>query len=187
VVIGSMATRAMKATMTTKTTTWAAQIAVAMLLLATGTASASSGLLSANSPRDKNPLEGSFHRVSASVSGEPHQGWGEVCAGSAADSVVAPRTPSGLPKDIHDLGVGATKGDVTHADWVARTTAQQRQQMADFFREAAGRVNVENAPGAREFNLYRARWLETGQGPSPGNIDNFRRNILPTLPPNFGG
>jgi hypothetical protein len=91
VVIGSMATRAMKATMTTKTTTWAAQIAVAMLLLATGTASASSGLLSANSPRDKNPLEGSFHLVSASVSGEPHQGWGEVCAGSAADSVVAPR------------------------------------------------------------------------------------------------
>jgi hypothetical protein len=99
----------------------------------------------------------------------------------------APRTPSGLPATIHDLGVAATKGEVTHANWVAQTTAQQRQQMIDFFREAAGRVNVQNAPGAREFNLYRARWLETGQGPAPGKLDNFRRNILPTLPPNFGG
>jgi hypothetical protein len=91
VMIGSVATRAMKATMTTKTTTWAAQIAVAMLLLATGTASASSGLLAGNSPRGKNALDGSFHRAWSSVSGEPHRGWGEVCAGSAADSVVAPK------------------------------------------------------------------------------------------------
>jgi hypothetical protein len=90
---GTAATWAMKATMTTKTTTWAAQIAVAVLLLATGTASASSGLLSANSPRGKNSLEGSFHRAWSSVSAEPHRGWGEVCTGSAADSVVAPKTP----------------------------------------------------------------------------------------------
>jgi hypothetical protein len=94
---------------------------------------------------------------------------------------------SGLPHDIHDLGVAATKGQVSHAEWVARTTPQQRQQLIQFFRDRAATVNVQNAPGAREFNLFRARWLETGQGPVPGNLDNFRQNILPTLPPGFGG
>jgi hypothetical protein len=103
--IGSVATRTMKATMTTKTTTWAAQIAVAVLLLATGTAPASSGLLAENSPRGKNTLEGGFHRAWSSVSVEPHRGWGEVCAGSAADSVVAPKVGrSELGNALSDLG-----------------------------------------------------------------------------------
>jgi hypothetical protein len=88
--IGTAAMGMMKATMTTKRTTWAAQIAVLLVFLATGTASASSSLLAGNSCRDKNTLEGSFHQAWSSVSGEPHRGWGEVCTGSAADSVVAP-------------------------------------------------------------------------------------------------
>jgi hypothetical protein len=92
VMSGTAATWAMKATMTTKTTTWAVQIAVLLVLLATGTAPASSGLLSANSPRGKNTLEGSFHQVWSSVSAEGSRGWSGVCAGSAADSVVAPQS-----------------------------------------------------------------------------------------------
>jgi len=82
--------------------------------------------------------------------------------------------------------VAATKGEKTYAELVAGATPQQRQQLADSFRQLAGTVNVKNAPGAREFNLYRAQWLETGKGPLPGSIENFRKNILPTLPSNFG-
>ena len=87
VVIG---TGMMKATMTTKTTTWAAQIAVAMLLLATGTVPASSGLLAGNSPLGKNTLEGGWYPASASVTGEPHRGCAESCSFDAAGLFVAP-------------------------------------------------------------------------------------------------
>lgn len=112
--IGSTATRAMKTTMTRKRTTWAAQIAVVMLLLATGTAPASSSLLAGNSPRGKNSLEGSFHRAWSSVSAEGSRGWGEVCTGSAADSVVAPNAGGAVPKtgDLFERTFQTPKGPV---------------------------------------------------------------------------
>jgi hypothetical protein len=77
--------------MTTPRTTWPAQIAVVLVLLAAGTASASSGFLSRNSPLGENSLEGGFRRAEASVSAEGHRAWGDFCHGEAADSVVAPK------------------------------------------------------------------------------------------------
>jgi hypothetical protein len=77
--------------MTTPRTTWPAQIAVVLVLLAAGTASASSGVLAGNSPPGKNSLEGGFRRAEASVSAEGYRAWGDFCHGEAADSVVAPK------------------------------------------------------------------------------------------------
>src|SRR5271170_2159364 len=65
-------------TMKTLTTTWLAQIVAVAVLMAAGSASASSGLLSGNTPLGKNTLEGGYYQVSASVSAETHQGCGEV-------------------------------------------------------------------------------------------------------------
>jgi hypothetical protein len=76
--------------MKTKATTWLAQIVAVLVMLAAGTASASSGLLSGNSCQGKNSLEGGFHRGSAAVSAETCRGCGDFFHEEAADSVVAP-------------------------------------------------------------------------------------------------
>jgi deoxycytidylate deaminase len=188
VMIGSVATRAMKATMTTKTTTWAAQIAVAVLLLATGTVPASSGLLAENSPRDKNTLDGSFHRAWSSVSGGTHRGCADFCHGSAADSVVAPKNASlsneasrvWYNKQLEkiNLDVPATEANARaiHAERNA-LKQQARDLMAD--RAEAARLD-QNFP-LRDFDYYvqkykadglegEALWrrvMEAGKTPNP--------------------
>ncbi len=54
-------------TLTTKTTTRLAQMAVVLVTMTARLASASSGLLGGNSPPGKNTLEGSSHQGGASV------------------------------------------------------------------------------------------------------------------------
>jgi hypothetical protein len=77
-------------TMTTRATTWAAQLALVLVMLMAATASASSGLLSGNSCRDKNALKDGFRRDEAAVIAAKHRSCGECCSRSAADFVVAP-------------------------------------------------------------------------------------------------
>ncbi len=102
--------------MKTKATTWLAQIAVVLALLATGSASASSGFLAGNSCQEKNSLEGGFHRGPASVSAETGRGYADFCHEEVADSVVAPKagasiTPfkAGTKLDLTGASVGFTK------------------------------------------------------------------------------
>lgn len=76
--------------MKTLTTTWLAQIVAVAVLLTAGSASASSGLLSGNSPLGKNTLEGGYYRDFSSVSAETHRGCGEVSRWNAAGLFVAP-------------------------------------------------------------------------------------------------
>ena len=76
--------------MTTRATTWLAQIAVVLVLTAAGTASASSGLLGGNSPLGENLLEGRPHQASASVSAELRRGYGRRCWYDASDVSVEP-------------------------------------------------------------------------------------------------
>jgi hypothetical protein len=74
----------------TRTTTWLAQIAVVLLLLASGMASGASGFLAANSPLGENAAEAGSWRASAALSGEPHQGCGDLKPQDAAELFVAP-------------------------------------------------------------------------------------------------
>jgi hypothetical protein len=82
--------------MKTKATTWAAQIVAVLLMLAAGTASASSGLLVENSPLGKISLEGRFRQGLASVSAETCRGCGEFCRFDAAGLFVAPASTSSV-------------------------------------------------------------------------------------------
>jgi hypothetical protein len=162
--------------MTTKATSWAAQIAVAILVLATGTASASSGLLSANSPRGKNSLEGSFHRAWASVSAEPHRGWGEVCAGRAAGSVVAPVRVTG------QIGYGSS--DLSRAAQAYRGTAGVTggRNVAIFeYRAADGSLQTiarASERGVGHAERIIARELET-MGVQPSQVTRIYSELQP--------
>jgi hypothetical protein len=76
--------------MNTRATTWAAGIAAVLVLTASGTASASSVLLSPNSCLGKNTLEGGLHRGSSAVSAEACRGWADYSSCDAAGLFVAP-------------------------------------------------------------------------------------------------
>ncbi len=83
--------------MTTRATTWAAQIAVMLALVLTSTASASSGLLVGNSPRGEKSPERRLQWAWASVSAETHRGCGSAWPRGAAGSFVAPGA-GGVPR-----------------------------------------------------------------------------------------
>jgi hypothetical protein len=82
--------------MNTRATTWAAWIAAVLVLMASGTASASSVFLSLNSCLGKNSLEGRFHQGSSAVSAEPCRGCGDYSSWDAAGLFVAPRGNGGF-------------------------------------------------------------------------------------------
>jgi hypothetical protein len=77
-------------------TTWAAWIAAVLVLTASGTASASSVLLSPNSCQGKNTLESGLHRGSSAVSAEGNRGCGDYSSCDAAGLFVAPVRPHGI-------------------------------------------------------------------------------------------
>ena len=78
--------------MKTRTTTWAAQIAVVLVLMASGMASGATGFLSWNSPLGKNVAEAGYCPATTSLSGGTHQGCGEGSLQDAAGLFVAPGT-----------------------------------------------------------------------------------------------
>ena len=78
--------------MKTRTTTWAAQIAVVLVLMASGMASGATGFLSWNSPLGKNVAEAGYCPATTSLSGGTHQGCGEGSLQDAAGLFVAPIT-----------------------------------------------------------------------------------------------
>jgi hypothetical protein len=91
--------------MTTRATTWAAQIAVMLALVLTSTTSASSGFLAGNSCRGENSLEDGFHRGQASANAGTQWVCEECCRERAADCVVAPtRTPMEWKIPINEGG-----------------------------------------------------------------------------------
>ncbi len=94
---------------TTTATTWAAPIAVLLVLLAVGTAPASNGLLSANSLRGKNTLDGGLCRASAAVTGGTPRACAEFCPLQAADPVVAPSKVGDFSKELTRDRANATK------------------------------------------------------------------------------
>jgi hypothetical protein len=75
-----------------------AMIAVVLVLLATGTASASSGFFAGDSCRGKISLEGGSHQGLASVSGETHRGCADLRSQHAAGLFVAPKYSASLGK-----------------------------------------------------------------------------------------
>jgi predicted GIY-YIG superfamily endonuclease len=77
---------------TTRTTTWPAQIAVVLVLMASGMASGANGFLSWNSPLGENVAEASHCQEATSISGELHRGCGELSQQDAAELFVAPKT-----------------------------------------------------------------------------------------------
>ncbi len=84
--------------MTTPRTTWPAQIAVVLVLLASGMASGASGFLSWNSPLGENAAEGGFRQAAVTLSGEAYRGWGDLKGQDAADFFVAPVRPAGYTR-----------------------------------------------------------------------------------------
>jgi GHH signature containing HNH/Endo VII superfamily nuclease toxin len=112
--------------MKTAATTWLAQIVVVLVMLAAGSASASSGLLGENSCRGENSLEGGFRWASSSVSGELCQSWGDSCQGSAADSAVAPTRGAnphieGLTPQAGARGTGVARATRLEVELVQQT------------------------------------------------------------------
>jgi hypothetical protein len=79
----------------TRTTTWPAQIAVVLVLLAAGMASGASGFLSGNSPLGENAWEAVVHRAEPSLSGGTHRGCGDLKLCDATGLFVAPANASG--------------------------------------------------------------------------------------------
>jgi hypothetical protein len=76
--------------MTTPRTTWPAQIAVVLVLLASSMASGASGFLSWNSPLGENAAEAGYCQAATSLSGGTHRGCGDLKPQDAAGLFVAP-------------------------------------------------------------------------------------------------
>jgi len=78
-----------------RTTTWLAQIAVVLMLMASSMASGANGFLSWNSPLGENPAEAVCCQAATSLSGESHRGCGDLSQQDAAGLFVAPATSTG--------------------------------------------------------------------------------------------
>jgi hypothetical protein len=93
--------------MKTRAKTWLAQIAVMLMLMASGMASGATGFLSWNSPLGKNAAEAGYCPAATSLSGESHRGCGELSQQDAAGLFVAPQSslPT-LPQGYHYRNVG---------------------------------------------------------------------------------
>lgn len=150
--------------MKTKATTWLAQIAVVLALLATGSASASSGFLAGNSCQGKNSLEGGFYRGPASVSAETGRGYADFCHEEVADSVVAPKagasiTPfkAGTKLDLTGASVGFTKQAYAKRNGYVYVLRDKATGEVLKVGKTSGGVNIYE-----RFNKYRRKSQEFG-------------------------
>jgi hypothetical protein len=176
--------------MKTLTTTWLAQIVAVAVLLTAGSASASSGLLSGNSPLGKNTLEGGYYRVSASISAETHQGCGEVSRWNAAGFFVAPNN-GGPQRVVVQQQVQQAQAGVRSLAADANATAGGRATRIDFVRNelparlGPGRTFSEavGTDGTHVFygNMGEAIIVRPNGTVVNGNVPaNLRLNLTPT-------
>jgi hypothetical protein len=164
--------------MKTLTTTWLAQIVAVALILAAGSASASNGLLSGNSPLGKNCLEGGLHRASASVSGETHRGCVEVSRWDAAELFVAPSNALPPLRSIH---AESSLSPTSLSYWRGRTN----QQIIDSLRPGqaeALRVYPDGriANGNTRISILRERGVNVDALPREPYIPDM--SAFPNLP-----
>jgi hypothetical protein len=155
--------------MNTRTTTWLAQIVAVAVLLTAGSASASSGLLSGNSPLGKNTLEGGYYRVSASISAETHQGCGEDSRSNAADFFVAPRQPvhldiggEGRYPGAINVNPNTTTSTTGTAGRPIPNLVQATGEQLPFANQSASLITIENTPISQATASNVARVISPG-------------------------
>lgn len=126
--------------MTAQARSWLGWIAVVLMLLASSTASATTGFLSGNSPLGENRLEGGVHQVSLTISAETHRGCGEGSLQDAAGLFVAPAAFDPFVGTGSNAGFGRLIGWGTGAQGASARTASitlQEIQQAGITRPVA--------------------------------------------------
>jgi hypothetical protein len=140
--------------MNTRATTWAAWIVAVLVLLASGTASASSVLLSPNSCQGKIALEGRFHQRSSAVSAESCRGYSQACSCDAAGLFVAPTGIGRFPEWRVGGSITQAMPDGSYPSWqTIRSRYWQNRAAAvaptEFGPQNLGAMRAGNPPSAR--------------------------------------
>lgn len=159
--------------MATKVTTWAAWIAAVLVLTASGTASASSVLLSPNSCLGKITLEGGLHRASAAVSAEACRSYSQACSCDAAGLFVAPSNgpvprlgPHGVDPAHHNANIMVrdASGRLRHHERIVSGNMTPEEQALGFPRNTLASHTAARA--IRNIPLQRGETTTiTGQRP----------------------